>query len=146
MTEKELKKLSRIELLELLIEQTERNEELERKLAETQQKLTESQQELERAKAEIEQEVKNQPLNVKEVGTLAEACLQVNKVFVAADAAAKQYLANIKVYEEKKKEMLAETERRCIEMEQLAEAKVATLKAEVDLLSQKWLRPTPTEE
>lgn len=120
-TEKELKKLSRIELLELLVEQTERNEELERKLAET------------------ELELKNQSLNVKEVGTLAEACLKVNKVFEAADAAAKQYLANIKVYDDKKKEMLSETERRCSEMQHLAEAKVATLKAEIDLLSQKWL-------
>lgn len=127
MTEKELKKLSRIELLELLIEQTERCEELERKLA------------------EAEQEINNQTLNVKEVGTLAEACLQVNKVFLAADAAAKQYLANIKVYDEKKKEMLAETERRCAEMESMAESKVAALKAEVDLLSLKWLKPTPEE-
>ena len=126
MTEKELKKLSRIELLELLVEQTERNEELERKLAET------------------ELELKNQSLNVKEVGTLAEACLKVNKVFEAADAAAKQYLANIKVYDDKKKEMLAETERRCSEMQHIAEAKVATLKAEIDLLSQKWLS-TPEE-
>lgn len=126
MTEKELKKLSRIELLELLIEQTERNEELERKLA------------------EAEQELKNQNLNVKEVGTLAEACLKVNKIFEAADTAAKQYLANIKIYDEKKKEMLAETERRCAEMEHMAESKVAALKAEVDLLSQKWLK-TPEE-
>ena len=55
MTEKELKKLNRVELLELLIEQTERNEELERKLAEK------------------EQELQHQALNVKEVGTLAEA-------------------------------------------------------------------------
>lgn len=133
MTEKELKKLSRIELLELLIEQTERNEELERKLAETRQ-------ELEKKLAQAEQELQNQTLNVKEVGTLAEACLKVNKIFVAADAAAKQYLANIRVYDEKKKEMLAETERRCAEMEQIAEAKVAALKAEVDLLSEKWLK------
>lgn len=140
MTEKELKKLSRMELLELLVEQTERCEELERKLAETEQKL------------------ENQALNVKEVGTLAEACITVNKVFEAADAAAKQYLANVKVYDDKKKEMLAETERRCAEMEQvaqakvaeterrcaeieqIAEAKVATLKAEVDKLSLKWLK------
>ena len=123
MTEKELKKLSRVELLELLVEQTERCEELERKLAET------------------EQELKNQTLNVKEVGTLAEACLKVNQVFEAADAAAKQYLANIKVYDDKKKEMLAETERRCSEMERIAEMKVASLKEEVDKLSLQWLKP-----
>lgn len=122
MTEKELKKLSRIELLELLVEQTERCEELERKLA------------------EAEEELKNQTLNVKEVGTLAEACLKMNKVFETADAAAKQYLANIKSYDEKKKEMLAETERRCSEMEHIAEMKVAALKEEVDKLSLQWIK------
>lgn len=136
MTEKELKKLSRIELLELLVEQTERCEELERKLAEAEQKLAETEQKL----AETEQKFENQTLNVKEVGTLAEACLKVNKIFEAADAAAKQYLANIKVYDDKKKEMLAETERRCAEMESIAEAKVAALKAEVDQLSQRWIK------
>ena len=128
MTEKELKKLSRIELLELLIEQTERCEELERKLA------------------EAEQEIKNQSLNVKEVGTLAEACLKVNKIFESADAAAKQYLANIKVYDDKKKDMLAETQRRCAEMEREAEMKVAALKADIDLLSRRWIKPAVAEE
>ena len=131
MTEKELKKLSRIELLELLVEQTERCEDLERKLAEAEQNL-----------AKTEQKLENQALNVKEVGTLADACLKVNKIFEAADAAAKQYLANIKVYDDRKKEMLAETERRCAEMEHLAEAKVAALKEEVDKLSLKWLKPS----
>lgn len=126
MTEKELKKLNRIELLELLVEQTERNEELERKLA------------------EAELELKNQSFNVKEIGTLAEACLKVNKIFEAADAAAKQYLANIIIYDDKKKEMLAETERRCAEMERAAESKVAALKEAVDQLSLKWVK-TPEE-
>lgn len=120
MTEKELKKLSRIELLEMLIEQTERNEELERRIA------------------ELEEELKNASLEVSEVGTLAEACLKINKVFEAADAAAQQYLDNIKVYDEKKKDMLAETERRCAEMERIAESRVAFLKDEVDKLSRKW--------
>lgn len=124
MTEKELKKLNRVELLELLIEQTERNEELERKLAEK------------------EQELQHQALNVKEVGTLAEACLKINDIFEAADNAAKQYLANIKLYEEKKKEMLAETERRCAEMDRTAEEKVAALKEEIDKLSLRWIKNT----
>lgn len=138
MTEKELKKLSRVELLELLVEQTERCEELESKLAVKEQELAEAESKL----AEAEQELKNQSLNVKEVGTLAEACLKVNKIFEAADAAAMQYLANIKVYDDKKKEMLAETERRCAEMERVAEMKVAALKADIDLLSQRWIKPT----
>ena len=124
MTEKELKKLNRVELLELLIEQTERNEELERKLAEK------------------EQELQRQALNVKEVGTLAEACLKVNNIFEVADAAAKQYLASIKLYDEKKKEMLAETERRCAEMDRAAEERVSALKEEIEKLSLRWVKNT----
>lgn len=120
MTEKELKKLSRIELLELLVEQTEKNEELERKVA------------------ELENELESKSLQVSEVGTLAEACLKINKVFEAADAAAQQYLDNIKVYDEQRKDMIAETERRCAEMERIAESRVAFLKDEVDKLSRKW--------
>ena len=121
MTEKELKKLSRIELLEMLIEQTEKSEELERKLAEAEAKLND----------------KN--INILEMGSLAEACLKINKVFEAADAAAQQYLENIQDCEGKCKQMLADTESRCIEMELAAKAKVSALKSDVDMLSKKWI-------
>ncbi len=122
MTERELKKLSRVELLELLIEQTERNEELEQKVA------------------AMEQQLYDKRIDTKEIGTLAEACLKVNKIFEAADAAAEQYLENIKECDEKCKAMIAETESRCAEMEKAAEAKVVALKEEVDKLSVKWIK------
>lgn len=122
MTEKELKKLSRVELLEMLIEQTERNEELEHKVA------------------ELEQQLYDKHINISEAGTLAEACLKVNKIFEAADSAASQYLENIRECEDRCKSMIADAESRCAEMESIAESRVAALKEEVDRLSNKWLK------
>ena len=74
MTDKELRKLSRAELLEMLIQQIERNEELEA--------------ELKKAKTEL----RNRAITIENAGSLAEAALQINGVFEAADSAAKQYL------------------------------------------------------
>ena len=77
MTNKELKRLSRKELLEMLIEQSRETERLQKRLDEDEKKL------------------KDRSLLVGEAGTLAEAAIVVNGVFEAADAAAKQYLENI---------------------------------------------------
>lgn len=77
MTEKELRKLSRADLLRLLLRQTRRNEEL--------------QAELDRANAQLEQ----RRIEIERSGTLAEAALRLNGVFEAADRAAKQYLENL---------------------------------------------------
>lgn len=71
MTDKELKKLNRRELLELLIEEMKENEELRKKLEEREIKLASS-------------------------GNIAEAALQINKVFEAAQAAADQYIVSVK--------------------------------------------------
>ena len=70
MTDKELRKLSRAELLEMLIQQIERNEELEA--------------ELKKAKTEL----RNRAITIENAGSLAEAALQINGVFEAAQAAA----------------------------------------------------------
>ena len=78
MTDKELRRLSRAELLEMFLEQMEKNEKLKRRLAE--------------AQAELE----NRRIIIDESGTLAEASLRLNGVFEAADRAARQYLENIK--------------------------------------------------
>ena len=77
MADKELKRLRRSELLELLVAQGRRLEQLERELAD--------------AKAELE----NRAITISSAGTLAEAALKLNGVFEAADAAAKQYLENL---------------------------------------------------
>lgn len=78
MNENELRKLKRVDLLELLISQGRENEELRRKLAEAEQKLADRQ------------------IKTDEAGSIAEAALRLNGVFEAAQAAADQYLENIK--------------------------------------------------
>lgn len=79
MVEKELKKLSRRELLEILIVQTKRVERLEAQLAEAQKVIA------------------DRRIMVDRIGNLAEACLAVNGVFEAAQKAAAQYLENVEI-------------------------------------------------
>lgn len=77
MNERELKKLSRADLLELLIEQVKENERLTVRLAEKEAQLQERRITLEKA------------------GSIAEAALALNGVFAAAQAAADQYLESL---------------------------------------------------
>ncbi|MGN1276605.1 MAG: hypothetical protein ACI4UK_06420 [Floccifex sp.] len=78
MTEQDLKKLSRKELLEMLIMQSEELESTKKKLANAKSKL-------------LEREI-----SIDNAGSIAEAALQVNGVFEAAQAACEQYIDNIK--------------------------------------------------
>ena len=77
MTSKELKRLSRRELLEMLIEQMKENQRLRNRL--------------EQAEAELE----NRERVRLRAGSMAEAAMQLNGVFEAADKAARQYLENV---------------------------------------------------
>ncbi|MBQ7779408.1 MAG: DNA repair protein [Clostridia bacterium] len=83
MTEKDLKKLSRKELLELLLEQTRRVNYLQEKLAAAERQLA------------------NRSITASEAGSIAEAALKLNGVFEAAEAAASQYIVNVKRMSEK---------------------------------------------
>lgn len=78
MTDKELKKLSRKELLELLIEQTRRADELEKKLLDAQNNL------------------KSRDIDISNAGSIAEAALKLNGIFEAAEKAASQYVSSVK--------------------------------------------------
>ena len=78
MTDKELKKLSRAELLGLLLIQTKEVDRLQKELNETKAKL----------------EDKN--IIIDNAGSIAEAALKLNGVFEAAEEAAKQYVENMK--------------------------------------------------
>lgn len=73
----ELKKLRRVELLELLLEERQENEELRRQVE------------------KLEEQLADRNIEVTTAGTLAEAALRLNGVFEAADKAAVQYLENI---------------------------------------------------
>lgn len=76
MTEKELRKLNRYELLEMLLAQGKKVERLERELAEAEERLAERQK------------------IAASSGTMAEAALRLNGVFEAADRAAEEYLSS----------------------------------------------------
>ena len=79
MTEKELRKLGRTELLELLLAERKENEQLQAQLAEAQQKL------------------ESRALTLAQTGSIAEAALALNNVFDAAETAAQQYLENVRL-------------------------------------------------
>lgn len=78
MTEKQLKKLSRRELLEMLVVQTRKVEQLEKQLEAANRKLN------------------DKMIVIENSGSLAEAVMQLNGVFEAAQKAAEQYLENIR--------------------------------------------------
>ena len=77
MTDKELRRLSRGELLEMLIAQAAENDQLKNRL--------------EQAEAQL----RDRKIAISNAGSLAEAALSLNGVFQAAEAAAQQYLENI---------------------------------------------------
>lgn len=79
MTDKELKRLKRVDLLELLIAQSRENDRLRSELEDARSKL----------------EAKE--LAMEQAGSIAEAALRLNKVFEAAQAAADQYILSVKV-------------------------------------------------
>ena len=78
MTDKDLRHLSRAELLDILYEQQKRYED---SLAENQA---------------LRQQLEDRTLRIASAGSIAEAAIQVNGVFEAAQAAADQYLASVK--------------------------------------------------
>lgn len=93
MTEKELKRLSRANLLELLLEQSEQMEDLQKKLEQAEQKL------------------ESKEIFLQEAGSIAEASLRLNGVFEAAQAAGQQYLDNIKRLSERQNQLCAQREK-----------------------------------
>lgn len=78
MTEKELHKLKRYQLLEILIMQTEEIDKLHQKIDTLEAKLNERE------------------INISKLGSIADASLYLNGVFSSAEKAAEQYLENAK--------------------------------------------------
>ncbi len=79
MIEKQLKKMTRSELLELLLNQTEASKLLQKELDELKEKL---------AQREIA---------ISNAGSIAEVALQLNGIFDAAEYAVQQYIENVKL-------------------------------------------------
>lgn len=77
MTEEDLKKLRRSDLLELLIAQERENEQLRAQVTRLKERL------------------ENREIDLDQAGSIAEAAMRLNGVFQAAQDAAAQYLENV---------------------------------------------------
>lgn len=111
---KELKSLSRGDLLELLLAQTERVEQLEQELDEAKKKLD------------------SRDILIDKSGTLAEAALSINRVWQAADQAAAQYLENVLRLYDEQMEKVKKLDQECVQKseELLRHAKESTASLE----------------
>lgn len=118
MTDRELQKLKRVELLQLLLEQSRELDALRQELAQARREL----------------EVRE--LRLQEAGSIAEASMQLNGVFEAAQRAADQYLESIRYQSEHMDEKCAAMEEaarlRCDQMLKEAEATVQQAQKDSD--------------
>lgn len=90
MTEKELRHLSRKELLEILIDQTK--------------ELNEQRETIK----DLETKINSRRITIKESGSLAEAVLKLSDFFSEADKAAGQYIENVLINEKESQRVLQE--------------------------------------
>ena len=104
MTPKELKRLRRSDLLEMLLDLSRENDKL-RKENHT-----------------LRQQLHDRTISIENSGSLAEAALQLNGIFEAAQAACEQYTENIRTRSET-------AEQRCRELEQQTQAQCDALLA-----------------
>ena len=105
MTQEELKKLKRIDLLEMLIEQGRENEKLKKRLA------------------EAESELESRRIAIENAGSMAQAALQLNNVFQAAEKAKEQYIENIFSRDISQIDIEEEVRNYCLDMISNAEEK-----------------------
>ena len=103
MIENDLKKLSRRELLELLVMQSKKIDRLQAELDEKEKQLS------------------NRELKIRESGSIAEASILINNVLANAQKAADQYLENVH-------NLYADTERECQKLREEAEAECIEMK------------------
>lgn len=111
MTERELRRLSRTDLLELLLAQRRENEQLRCILDQTQAQLA------------------DRTIQMNKAGSIAEASLQLSGIFNAAQDSCQYYLENIKLLSERQNAI-------CQQMEQETKEKCARMVAEAELKSQ----------
>lgn len=110
MDEKKFRKISKKELLEILLAQAKRIEELELELDKAKEKLN------------------SRKIAIDEAGSIAEAALKLNNIFEVAQATAKQYLFNV---EEKCKKMENYTKKECRKREREADKYIAEVELKV---------------
>lgn len=111
MDNKELRKFGKKELLEILLSQAKRIEELEEDLSKTKKKLD------------------SKKITIEDSGSLAEASLKLNNIFEVAESSAEQYLFNVK---EKCKKLESDTKKEINKMLKDTEEICEKKKAEAD--------------
>ena len=93
MTERELRRLSRTDLLELLLAQRRENEQLRCILDQTQAQLA------------------DRTIKIDNAGSIAEASLQLSGIFAAAQDSCQCYMENIRLLSERQNELCQQMER-----------------------------------
>ena len=111
MTERELRRLSRTDLLELLLAQRRENEQLRCILDQTQAQLA------------------DRTIKIDKAGSLAEASLQLSGIFDAAQDSCQYYMDNIRLLSERQNTV-------CMQMEQETQEKCDKMVAEAELKAQ----------
>jgi hypothetical protein len=94
MKDKRMHRLSRKELLQILVTQSKQIEALEAKLSEAEGRL------------------EHRELILNEAGTMAEAAMKLNHIFENADAACRQYFESLKAMVTREQETLKRLEQR----------------------------------
>ncbi len=122
MTDKELRKLSRKDLLQLLLEQSKRLQALEAQYAEAEAKL------------------QSKSITLENAGSIAEAALQLNGVFESAEAACRQYTENITAFQFDREKAEAESREKAQQIIEDAEKKAAALENETKLKCETMLK------
>lgn len=110
---KELQKLSRKDLLEMLIEQSE-------ELLQTKARLQ-----------ELEDQIADRNIRIDKAGSIAEAALSLNGLFEAAEAAGQQYLDNIKMLSQRQEQVCERLEKKSLE---IAKQRVAETREKCEAL------------
>lgn len=113
MTEQELRRLSRADLLELLLAQRRENEQLRSMLEQTQAQLA------------------DRTIRIDEAGSIAEASLQLSGIFNAAQESCQQYIDNVRLLSERQSQV-------CQKMEQETKEKCDRMVAEAEKMAQQY--------
>lgn len=126
-SDRSLQRLKRGELLELLLEQSKENEELRQQVESLTQNIT-----------QLEEKLADRTIEVEKAGTIAEAAFKLNGVYAAAEAAAQQYLDNLKL-------LYKREEKNCVQKEAETEAYVKKMLAEAEFNCEEKCRQTESK-
>lgn len=131
MTAKELRKLRRADLLEMLMTQMKENESLKQQMEDLVDRLN------------------SRNILLSNAGSIAEAAVRVNGVFQAAQEAGDQYLENLERLEKEKQEeyrqMMEKSETECRELREKTELECRQICQEAEFRCQQMKEETEAE-